>query len=335
MENQKPKSFWEKPEGKTGGVLLVAIIGAIGVGIYKLLPYLITLMQNVLYLSLLGVGFAALLYVLFDKTFRNNIWTLYKMAMRKMTGMVVELDPIAIQEMHIKTLQDKREEMNAHLILLNGSRASLTNTIQQNEKARIEALKIANEAQKQADTNSRMKNQMIFETNEAGRLQAANDEIKPVQNTINILYETLSKVYDDSEWLIKDLISQTKINKEKYKAINEGVKTVNAAGKFFNSNDEENNQFLMSLEVMEQQTNDRIGQIDRFMSTTTTIMDSIDLKNCVMQEDGLKMLKEFQSQDYSSLLKPINSDNKINLDIPQAIPMSKSGLSNNKFDGLI
>lgn len=342
MEQIKPKSFWQKPEGKTGGILLLAIIAAVGVGVYQLLPYLITLMQNMLYLTLLGVGFAALLYVLFDPTFRNNIWTLYKMAMRKMTGMVIELDPIAIQEMHIGTLKEKRVEMDTHLSQLNGSRAAIAQVIQTNEKSKQSALTQATVAQREMVTNPRMKNQFIFQTAEAGRYDSANKDLIPVQSTIDVLYNTLSKVYDDSEWLVKDLESQVRINKIKYKAIKEGTNTIRAAGKFFNNTGAEQEMFLASMEYVEQDMAARVGEIDRFIQNTTTIMDSIDLKNGVMQENGVKMLAEFQNTDYTSLLQPINitdipveGDSKSDkILLPKSTPSINTSKSNNKFENL-
>jgi hypothetical protein len=48
------KSFWDRPEGKTGMVFLVAGGIAASVGLYFLLPFLITLVANTLYLG--GIG---------------------------------------------------------------------------------------------------------------------------------------------------------------------------------------------------------------------------------------------------------------------------------------
>ncbi|MCI5059126.1 MAG: hypothetical protein MRY83_23640, partial [Flavobacteriales bacterium] len=69
----KPKSFWKKPEGKTGMFGLAAIAGGVGYLLYKLLPYLISIVENTLYLSLLLGVLAALIYVILDPKFRNLI----------------------------------------------------------------------------------------------------------------------------------------------------------------------------------------------------------------------------------------------------------------------
>ena len=46
--NRKPKSFWQRPEGKTGGIFGIALIGA---GIYGFATLLPTLVACLLYTS--------------------------------------------------------------------------------------------------------------------------------------------------------------------------------------------------------------------------------------------------------------------------------------------
>jgi len=66
MDNLTTKSFWQKPEGKAGMVGLAGIILGGGYLLYKALPYLISLTENILYLSLLLMGLGALIYVILD-----------------------------------------------------------------------------------------------------------------------------------------------------------------------------------------------------------------------------------------------------------------------------
>jgi len=42
LQNYTPKSFWKRPEGPFGMVVLVALIVGAGVGLYVILPFLIT-----------------------------------------------------------------------------------------------------------------------------------------------------------------------------------------------------------------------------------------------------------------------------------------------------
>lgn len=82
-------SNWEKPGGKTGMVVL-GLLGAGGLMLfYKALPFLITLASNTLYLGLIAG-------IIYHPKFRKICSATYFMLMRKLTGLVIEIDPIAI-----------------------------------------------------------------------------------------------------------------------------------------------------------------------------------------------------------------------------------------------
>jgi len=72
MDNTiSPKSFWKRPEGKTGMIFA----GALGLGglyvLYKSLPFLIELVQNTLHLGILLAVLGALVYVILDPKVRS------------------------------------------------------------------------------------------------------------------------------------------------------------------------------------------------------------------------------------------------------------------------
>ncbi len=62
IQNYTPKSFWKRPEGPFGMVVLVAIIVGAGVGLYVILPFLITLLTNTLYAGALAAVLIAVLW---------------------------------------------------------------------------------------------------------------------------------------------------------------------------------------------------------------------------------------------------------------------------------
>ncbi|MCC7244637.1 MAG: hypothetical protein IT269_03070, partial [Saprospiraceae bacterium] len=96
LQPVKPKNFWERPEGVTGGVFLAAILLGGGYLLYTILPVLITLAQNTLYLAGILAALAAVVYMVLDPKMRNLVWYMYKSVMRWITGVFVEIDPIGI-----------------------------------------------------------------------------------------------------------------------------------------------------------------------------------------------------------------------------------------------
>ncbi len=96
IDNYNPKSFWEKPEGKTGIFFLLAGGGAALYFLYKLLPYLISIAENTLYFAFLLGVIGIILYMAFDPKLRTLISYIYKSIMRWVTGLFIQIDPIGI-----------------------------------------------------------------------------------------------------------------------------------------------------------------------------------------------------------------------------------------------
>ena len=120
----KPKGFWDRPEGVTGGLFMAAIVLGGGYLLYKALPTLISLAENTLYLAGILAALAGLIYVVLDPKMRNLVWYMYKSVMRWVTGLFVQLDPIGILKSYIEDLKDNLGSMNTQISKLNGCRAS-------------------------------------------------------------------------------------------------------------------------------------------------------------------------------------------------------------------
>ena len=73
----KRKSFWKRPEGTTGLVFLIALIAGGGFLLINFLPAIIALISNVVYLSIMLLVLAAIIYMVLDPKMRNLVWYMY------------------------------------------------------------------------------------------------------------------------------------------------------------------------------------------------------------------------------------------------------------------
>ena len=64
--NLKPKTFWERPEGKTGTIVGLGLIAGAGYLLYKILPFLVSMAQNTLYLAGMLLVLGAIIYMVLD-----------------------------------------------------------------------------------------------------------------------------------------------------------------------------------------------------------------------------------------------------------------------------
>src|ERR1700694_3108492 len=90
------KTFWQRPEGTVGKIALVIAALAAGYGFVQLLPWLIAAATNALYFGLLIGGILVGLFIVTDHRVRTLAKLVFQGAMRYLTGLFIELDPIGI-----------------------------------------------------------------------------------------------------------------------------------------------------------------------------------------------------------------------------------------------
>ncbi|MBL0191296.1 MAG: hypothetical protein IPQ18_08115 [Saprospiraceae bacterium] len=332
IENYKPKSFWERPEGVTGGLFGLAILGSLSYILYKALPYLVSIAENSLYLGLLLTGLAALLYVIFDPKMRNLIWYIYKSIMRWITGLFVQIDPIGILKTYIETLEDNLSKMNVQISKLKGQMYKLKDLIRQNEKQIQNNLTMASQA-KETDKQA----MMILKSRQAGRLQDSNMKLDDLYKKMEILYRVLTKMYENSEILKEDIKDQVQVKEVERSAIRAGHSAMKSAMNIISGNKDQRYMFDMAMEAITDDVSQKIGEMERFMEMSTNFMDSVDLQNGVFEEEGMKMLEMWEKEGASLLLgnqkQEIIKESDGNLDLNTPLPMlEKSSNHKNQYD---
>src|SRR5689334_17268343 len=95
------KSFLQRPEGKVGLAVSGLVLVACAYALYRALPALITLAENMLQLAALCGALGLLFYVVADGKVRSFVAYLYKASFRLLTGFFIEIDPIGILRQHI------------------------------------------------------------------------------------------------------------------------------------------------------------------------------------------------------------------------------------------
>ena len=116
----KKVSPWEKPGGTLGMIVAGLAIGGGCIILYKILPFLISLTTNLLTLTLLVGVLAGIGFLVTNKRFRQTCSMMYFMIMRKITGLIIEIDPIAIVENKVKEMKKKILDIERQMGSLNG-----------------------------------------------------------------------------------------------------------------------------------------------------------------------------------------------------------------------
>lgn len=334
MNTITSKSFWQKPEGKTGIIGLIAMIGGGGYLLYKALPFLISLTENVLYLSFLLLGLGALIYIILDPKIRNLIFYLYKSVIRWITGMFIQIDPIGILKSYIDELKTNLKNMNKQLAIVKGQMQRLKILIEENKKTIANNLKLASKA-KESDKEAIM----ILKSRKAGRLQESNLRLDDLYKKLELLYRVLIKMYENSEIMLEDIEDQVLVKEQERKAIRASHSAMKSALNIIAGNSDKREMFDQALEAIADDVSLKIGEMERFMEMSTNFMQSIDLQNGVFEEEGLQLLEKWEKEGVSLLLgnekdlliNKSKSDTDI-IDLDETISSSKSTHKNQYSD---
>lgn len=331
----KPKTFWERPEGITGGLFMAAILLGGGYLLYKVLPTLITLAQNTLYLAGILAVLAAVIYMVLDPKMRNLVWYIYKSIMRWITGIFVQIDPIGILKSYIEDLKNNLGKMNSQISNLKGQMYKLGELIKQNQRDIQSNLGLAGKAKETGRDAI-----MVLKARKAGRLQDSNVKLEDLYKRMEVLYRVLVKMYENSEIMLEDLTDQVSVKEQEYKAIKASHSAMRSAMNILSGNSDKKYMYDMALEAMADDVGKKVGEMERFMDLSKNFMDSIDLQNGVFEEEGMAMLDKWEKDGVSFLLggdknkiiaKANNPAETLDLNAPVAAP-TKSERSGNQYD---
>jgi hypothetical protein len=297
MEQINMKSFWDRPEGKTGMIGLAAVAGGAGYLLYKALPYLITLVENTLYLSFLLLALGALIYLVLDPKIRNLVFYFYKSFVRWITGLFIQLDPIGILKSYIDELRSNLKNMSKQLGVVKAQMHRLKSIMEENNRIIENNLKLANKA-KETDKKAIM----MLKSRKAGRLKESNMRLDELYKKLELLYRVLVKMYENSEIMLEDIEDQVQVKEQERKAIRASHSAMKSAMNIIAGNSDKREMFDRALEAIADDVSLKIGEMERFMEMSNSFMQSIDLQNGVFEEEGLELLEKWEKEGVSLLL---------------------------------
>ena len=294
-EKYKPKSFWSKPEGVTGALFLTAILGGAAFIVFSLLPSLVALASSLIGLTALVLTLGIIVFLALDPKARNLIWYFYKSTMRWITGLFVQIDPIGILKSYVEEMTGNLKKMNKQILKLRGQMHRLKELILNNQKEIHNNLTQANAAKQ---TNE--KSVMILKSRKAGRLKESNIKLEDLYKKMEVLYRVLKKMYENSEILKEDVADQVEIKEQEFKAMKASHSAMKSAMNVIRGDSDQREMFEAALEAVANDVSEKVGEMERFMEMSESFMASIDLRNGIFEEAGLKMLEEWEKE--SSLL---------------------------------
>ena len=336
MTEQKQKSFWSRPEGVTGAIFLAALIFGVGYITLASLGALLSFMTTTLgaFISLMVLG--TVIFMALDGKTRTLVSYMYKSAMRWITGLFVQIDPIGILKSYVEDLKSNLTKMNRQIAQLRGQMHKLQEIILNNKKEIDTNLSMASEA---AQANKQA--HVLLKSRKAGRLQDSNVKLEDLYRKMEVLYRVLAKMYENSEILVEDVQDQVMVKEQERKAILASNSAMKSAMSVIKGDPDKKAMFDAALESIADDVSQKVGEMERFMEVSQSFMQSIDLQNGVFEEEGLRMLEKWENESVSlllgvekeSLILKSNDENEV-LDLNAPLKQPEKVGRVNQYDNL-
>jgi predicted nucleic acid-binding Zn-ribbon protein len=260
--------------------------GSVLWGIYKALPYLIAFTQNVFTLTLLMLGLGCILYVVFSPEMRKILKLLYLQICRKITGLVVKIDPIAILEDSINEMKKKLQTVKKRITEIGSTLAGMENKQKEYKKefemnvGRVKAIK--EKLMKDNDEKTRMalNGQLTISQNDITMLdeqiKAQADRITKTKRYLEIL-EKLEIAATTKIKVAENTVSHKKDEYEQAKKMKSAVQSLTSI--FSSSWLTKSMEEQMALNVVSNTINDSIAEMNRLLDGSNDILINYDISS--------------------------------------------------------
>lgn len=304
MAEKKAKSFWRRPEGITGGVVLAGLtIGAVLI-IRATILSLVTFFSSPIGIAVGILALAVIVFTAVDSKARALVSYMFKSTMRWITGLFIQMDPIGILKSYVEDLRSNLRKMNRQISQLRVQMHTLKELMVNNEKQINSNLSEAGAAKRENRNNV-----VILKTRKASRLKNSNMKLDKLYQKMEVLYRVLNKMYENSEIMMEDIADQVQVKEQERKAILASHNAMGTAMKILKGDKDKREMFDRALEAVADDVSQKVGEMERFMQVSEGFMQSLDLQNGVFEEEGLKMLEQWEKEGTSLLL----GDDKLNL----------------------
>lgn len=297
------KTFWDRPEGKTGMLFLAAAIAAGGWVLWKILPTLILLLENTLYAGLLGLALFLLTSPLWSTQVRTILTYMFRSVCRGITGWFVEIDPIGILKSYLEDMRKSMAQMQAQIENLRGHINRLKTLITKNQQDAEQSLKLAGAAK-----SSGQKAAMVVNVRKAGRLEKSNVTLSELLTRMEKLYGFLNKLFELTDIKVQDMESEIQVREQEHKAITAGYGAFTSALKVLKGDPDKRALFDQAMDHLAEDYAQKAGEIEHFMEASKGVIASMDLENGIIEEDALRKLDALEAQAENLMLGPPDAE---------------------------
>lgn len=287
--------FFQKPGSVTGTVLLA--LGGIFVlwHINPILAFLNSLLANTITFIGLCCVLAAIIYCILDPKIRSIISELYFMGVRKLMGIVVDMDPISIVQHHLEKMREKITEIQKNMGSLRGLIKESERMLETKHSDLEKNLKLA---QKARQKNASLQEIQVYDR-QAVRLDGAIKRQEKRLADAKKWYNILSDLRKAAELTVQDTENEVNERIEEWNMIKKQHKVFTNVMSILSQNDKMGT-FTMAMDKMSYDITQRLGEMEDIIDETGGILSYISTDNELTSDKASELIEKYEKYGIDS-----------------------------------
>jgi len=283
-------------------VVLAALIIGGAMGLYAILPYLISLLQDTLHAIALGAVLIAVLWLIFNPTFRTAVSNLFQNIVRFFASWVVETDPIGILRNNLDDMKKAKFNLDQTLQRFSGSDERLQRSIAAKSDEINNLGRKATKAQQMAaaatDPMEKERLQLEGQTflEQAGMLMQGVKQLQALEDQTSKMLKTFQHWSQIADSKIQRTENKVNFLAEQRKMILDAKATLGVGQQLLRGNPEQLKMVDMALEYLEDDTSRTLGEIREFSRYTDKLLTDDQIESGAAADEAAAKFAEFNQK---------------------------------------
>jgi hypothetical protein len=281
--------FFQKPGSVTGTILLG--LGGVFLLLHlnSILTFLNSLLANTITFIGLCCALAAIVYCILDPKIRTIISELYFMIVRKVMGLVVDMDPISIVKHHLEKMREKITEIQKNMGSLRGLIKESERILEAKRNDLERNIKLG---QKAREKNSSQQEIQVYDRQAVrldGTIQRQEKRLADAKKWYNIL----SDLKKAAELTVQDTENEVNERIEEWNMIKKQHKVFTSVMSILSQNDKMGT-FTMAMDKMSYDITQRLGEMEDIIDETGGILSYISTDNELTSDKASELISKYE-----------------------------------------
>lgn len=318
---QSLKNLWKRPGGGFAKLTGWAAIAAILYGIFKALPFLVAAASNLIVLILELVALAALLYLITSKDVRRVVKLTWLQVMRKLYGLVVNIDPIHILQNGINEMRKKLDvvrenvtKLESLLVDMKRKVAEYKNEFEKNvskrrslEKKLSDPTVSSNEMLKYKATLQLINNEI---TRGESQIKSQNERISTSEKYLKVM----KNLETAADFKVRDAENELRYRKNEYEQAKAQQKAMSSITSILRGSMTKSMEEELAMEQVTNTINSSIAEMNRLLDGSNDILVNFELDTEANAAKADEILARFDANGFDIF----NAETKPNYGKPSA-----------------